>query len=77
LPLNFNLTGQNENTRAFYNTYHQDLVDEDDEFKHLREDVVMGEDDAQADEPEERETVSVDEVRQRLREVAQDNTVST
>ncbi|KIK91696.1 hypothetical protein PAXRUDRAFT_830609 [Paxillus rubicundulus Ve08.2h10] len=67
--------GQNENTRAFYNTYHQDLVDEDDEFKHLREDVIMGEDDTQADDPEERGTVSVDEVRQRLREVAHDNTV--
>ncbi|KAF9224303.1 hypothetical protein BS17DRAFT_779610 [Gyrodon lividus] len=67
--------GQNEQTRAFYNTYHQDLVDEDDEFKHLREDdVVMADDDAQADEPEKRETVSVDEVRQRLREMAQDNT---
>ncbi|KAF8845644.1 hypothetical protein BDN67DRAFT_1033013 [Paxillus ammoniavirescens] len=72
---NLEALGQNESTRAFYNTYHQDLVDEDDEFKHLREDVVMGEDDVQAEEPEERETVSVDEVRQRLREVAQDNTV--
>lgn len=72
-----NFSGQNEETRAFYNTYHQDLIDEDDEFGHLREDVMMPPDDedAQATEPEERGTVSVDEVRQHLREVAQSNCV--
>ncbi|KIJ70449.1 hypothetical protein HYDPIDRAFT_78205 [Hydnomerulius pinastri MD-312] len=66
--------GQNEATRAFYNAYQQDLMDDDDdEFKHLREDIQMGEDDAEAEEPEPREVVSVDEVRQRLREMAQSN----
>lgn len=76
VKLNLVVTGQNEATRAFYNTYHQDLVDEDDDdFKHLQ-DVQMSEDDAEADQPEEREMVSVDEIRQRVREMAQNNTVS-
>lgn len=68
--------GQNEETRAFYNTYHQDLIDEDDEFGHLREDVPMpaDDDDVPADEPQQ-ETVSVDEVRQRVREIAQNDPV--
>ncbi|KAF8138155.1 MRC1-like domain-containing protein [Boletus edulis] len=68
--------GQNEETRAFYNTYHQDLIDENDEFGHLREDAAMpadDDDDAPAAEPEEQETVSVDEIRQRVREIAQSN----
>lgn len=75
----YEFPGQNEETRAFYNTYHQDLIDEDDEFGHLREDVAMpadddGDDDAQAEEPE-REIVSVDEIRQRAREMAQNDHV--
>lgn len=69
--------GQNEETRAFYNTYHQDLIDEDDEFGHLRKDVATFADDdaAQAEEPEERETISVDEIRHRARDMAQNNAV--
>ncbi|KAH0839632.1 hypothetical protein J3R83DRAFT_548 [Lanmaoa asiatica] len=66
--------GQNEETRAFYNTYHQDLIDEDDEFGLLREDIAMPvNDDAQAEEPEEQETVSIDEIRQRVRDIAQND----
>ena len=71
-------SGQNEETRAFYNTYHQDLIDEDDEFGHLREGVTMPADDEDAPgaEPEEQETISVNEIRQRVREMAQNNLVS-
>ncbi|KAF8558978.1 hypothetical protein OG21DRAFT_1480851 [Imleria badia] len=67
--------GQNEETRAFYNTYHQDLINEDDEFGYLREDVVMPADDDSAPgaEPEEQETVSANEIRQRVREMAQNS----
>ncbi|KAG9317178.1 hypothetical protein JVU11DRAFT_1371 [Chiua virens] len=66
--------GQNEETRAFYNTYHQDLIDEDDDFAHLREDIIMPVDDGtiRTEEPEQ-ETVSVDEIRQRVRDLAQNN----
>lgn len=69
--------GQNEETRAFYDTYHQDLIDEDVEFGHLREGVAMHVDDdnGQAEEPEVRETVSMDEIRQRVRDMAQNNPV--
>jgi len=67
--------GQNEETRAFYNTYHQDLIDEDDEFGHLQENVPMPvDDDVPSDEPRQ-ETVSVDEIRQRVREIAQNDPV--
>ncbi|KAG8218354.1 hypothetical protein J3R82DRAFT_3973 [Butyriboletus roseoflavus] len=66
--------GQNEETRAFYNTYHQDLIDEDDEFRHLRENIAMPVDnDAHAEESEERATVSVDEIRQRVHDMVQNN----
>lgn len=59
--------GQNEETRAFYNTYHQDLVDDgDDEFKHLHGVPVESDGD---DDPE-RESVTVFEVHERVREVA-------
>lgn len=73
----YEFLGQNEETRAFYNTYHQDLIDEDDEFGHLREGVAMhvDDDEGQAEEPEEQETVSVDEIRQRVRDMAQNNSV--
>ncbi|KAH7888042.1 hypothetical protein F5I97DRAFT_944152 [Phlebopus sp. FC_14] len=69
----FHSAGQNEETRAFYNTYHQDLQasDDDDEFAHLREAAPVIDDDAA--ENEEREMVSVDEIRTRLREAAQNN----
>ncbi|KAI6047042.1 MRC1-like domain-containing protein [Pisolithus marmoratus] len=64
--------GQNEETRAFYNTYHQDLVDDgDDEFKHLHGVPVESDGD---DDPE-RESVTVFEVHERVREVAR-NTVA-
>ncbi|KAG1715960.1 hypothetical protein ID866_1184 [Astraeus odoratus] len=64
--------GQNEETRAFYNAYHHDLVDDgDDEFKHLQ-DVPMDDSD---DEREQVESVTVDEVRERLRESARNQTV--
>jgi len=65
-------TGQNEETRAFYNTYHQDLVgDEDDNFKHLQ-DVPMEDD---GDEPDQMESVTVDEIRECARKVARNLTV--
>ncbi|KAL4082002.1 hypothetical protein V8B97DRAFT_1879878 [Scleroderma yunnanense] len=63
--------GQNEETRAFYNTYHQDLIDDgDDEFKHLQ-DVPM---EADEEEPEQRESVTTDEIRDRVREMARNQT---
>lgn len=69
--------GQNEETRAFYNTYHQDLMDEDDDFAHLRVGVPMpaADDDGQDEDHEQPETVTVDEIRQRAREMVQNNIV--
>ncbi|KAI6004135.1 hypothetical protein EDD15DRAFT_2156102 [Pisolithus albus] len=64
--------GQNEETRAFYNTYHQGLEDNaDDEFKHLRGVAVDENDD---DEPEQG-SMTVFEVRERAREVARNPSV--
>lgn len=59
--------GQNEETRAFYNAYQQDLEDDgDDEFKHLRGVAVDENDD---DEPEQG-SMTVFEVHERAREIA-------
>ncbi|KAI6122780.1 hypothetical protein EV401DRAFT_1949860 [Pisolithus croceorrhizus] len=65
--------GQNEETRAFYNTYHQNLAydDDDDEFKHLR-DVPVNENDD--DEPEQ-ESITAFEVHERAREIARNSVV--
>ncbi|KAI6105443.1 hypothetical protein F5141DRAFT_1064629 [Pisolithus sp. B1] len=64
--------GQNEETRAFYNTYHQDLAyDEDDEFKHLR-DVPVDENDD--DEPEQ-ESITAFEAHEHAREIARNPSV--
>ncbi|KAI6165006.1 hypothetical protein EDD17DRAFT_1506348 [Pisolithus thermaeus] len=65
--------GQNEETRAFYNTYHQNLAydDDDDEFKHLR-DVPVNENDD--DEPEQ-ESITAFEAHEHAREIARNPSV--
>lgn len=65
---NLEALGQSEETRAFYNTYHHDLVDDgDDEFKHLRDAPTNESDDDDEPEPE---SISVSEVLERVREAA-------
>lgn len=68
---------QNEETRAFYDTYHQDLIDLDDEFGYLRRDAAMPPDDGNVQAEEPQETVSMDEIRRRVREVVENDYVST
>jgi hypothetical protein len=68
------LVGQNEETRAFYDAYHQPLTEDDGfEFQYLQRDDA----DVQDDDPEQesREVVSTYEIRRLVREAAQQNEV--
>ncbi|KAH7914378.1 MRC1-like domain-containing protein [Hygrophoropsis aurantiaca] len=68
---NLEALGQNEETRAFYEAYQHDLADDDNEFMHLQqEDTEMANED-QEDVEDDREAVSVSELRARLRQAAQ------
>jgi mediator of replication checkpoint protein 1 len=69
------IPGAHPETRAFFDAYQRDLVDDNDEFANLRlEDVVMGSDNEVAEE-EQRETISYDDIRRELREAAQQDDV--
>jgi mediator of replication checkpoint protein 1 len=63
-------TGQDEATRPFYEAYQRDLVDDPEEFGYPQEDILMvdGEEETQ-------ETVSVNEIRARAREITKTNEV--
>lgn len=73
-------SGAHPETKAFYDTYHGDLQDDNNEFAHMQSgDVVMGSNDEDGDpEAEEiKETVSTWDVRDQLRAAAQRDEVST
>ncbi|EIW82499.1 hypothetical protein CONPUDRAFT_153372 [Coniophora puteana RWD-64-598 SS2] len=62
--------GQNQETRAFYDTYQQDLMEDENEFAHLHQDDAAMMDAEDEDDQGMEAEVSVDEVRRQLRQVA-------
>lgn len=62
--------GQNQETRAFYETYQQNLMEDENEFAHLHQDDAAMMDAEDEDDQGMEAEVSVDEVRRQLRQVA-------
>lgn len=74
-----NLSGAHPETKAFYDTYHGDLVDDNNEFSHMQsEDVVMSSNNEDGDMETEdaRETISAKDLRAQLRAAAMRDEVS-
>ncbi|EGO27257.1 hypothetical protein SERLADRAFT_413730 [Serpula lacrymans var. lacrymans S7.9] len=64
--------GQKEETRAFYEAYQKDLIDDDGlEFQHLKQDTEMVDVDQEDDEEDQKEVVSYEEIREQVQRVAQ------
>jgi hypothetical protein len=67
-------TGSNDATRAFFNEYHKELEDDNAEFAHLAQDdgaIVVDQPDQPEKSDDEEEEITAAEVRQRLRQAAQ------
>ena len=67
-----------DETQAFVQAYHADLVDDDNEFSNLPEidDMTIVHDGSQEDAPEEQEVISAADIRKRLRMAAEEGMVS-
>lgn len=67
------LIGRNQETKAFYDAYQQELIDDDLEFDHLQTDTRMVSDD---EDEETRKVVLTEDLNAELREAARNREVS-
>lgn len=65
--------GRNKETKAFYDAYQQELIDDDLEFDHLQADTRMVSDD---EDEETRKVVLTEDLNAELREAARNREVS-
>lgn len=65
--------GRNQETKAFYDAYQQELIDDDLEFDHLQADTRMVSDD---EDEETRKVVLTEDLNAELREAARNREVS-
>lgn len=65
--------GRNQETKAFYDAYQQELIDDDLEFDHLQTDTRMVSDD---EDEETRKVVLTEDLNAELREAARNREVS-
>jgi mediator of replication checkpoint protein 1 len=69
----FPFIGRNQETKAFYDAYQQELIDDDLEFDHLQTDTRMVSDD---EDEETRKVVLTEDLNAELREAARNREVS-